>query len=261
MRYFFESKDNIEINERHNLDFPSHLHDFFEIGYLEKGTVTLTVEEKNYYLNSGNFFVIFPNQIHSYGNSENLLVKMLIFHPIFLAEYNNIFNSKIPECAMLENDDDATKILRLIFELKIDKNDSNILKGLLLSLFGLLLKEMTFKNVEKYNISTIKSILLFCNEHFTEPIKVSDVADNLHISRYYIAHIFRERLNTTFSEHITNKRLNYAATLLTSQNLSVLDVAYRSGFDSIRTFNRNFLKLYNVTPREYKKTKGGKEIS
>ncbi len=62
MRYFYEAKNDIEINERHNLNFPPHLHDFFEIGYIQDGSVTLTVEETEYSLESGNFLSFSPTK-------------------------------------------------------------------------------------------------------------------------------------------------------------------------------------------------------
>ncbi len=256
MKYFFESKHNLEIYEKDNLDFPPHIHDYFEIGYIHNGTAELTVEEKNYNLKSGNFFVIFPNQIHYYKNSNSVFSKIIIFSPNLISEYNDIISSNIPDNPIINTNEFGKDILTLIF--KIKTKDVNVLKGLLLSLFGLLKNDITFKNIEKYNISTLKGILLFCEEHYTEPITVSDVADSLHISRYHIAHIFRQKLNTTYNEYITAKRIEYASLLLRSEELSIIDVAYKSGFNSIRSFNRNFLKYHGISPNDYKKLKSDK---
>ncbi len=257
MKFFFEAKEHIEIDVKHNLDFPPHLHDFFEIGYVEKGSATLIIEEIGYNLKEGDFFVVFPNQIHHYKNSNNILVKMIIFNPRLIKEYNEIFLSNIPENPVIEHNNYATEIINLIF--KIETKNVDILKGLLLALFGILTDGMTFKNIEKFNISTLKNILLFCEEHFTEPITVSEVASSLHISRYHIAHIFREKLNTTFSEYITEKRIEYASALLCNENYSIIDIAYKSGFNSLRTFNRNFLKYLQIPPKEYRKIKISKK--
>ncbi len=181
---------------------------------------------------------------------------MLIFFPHLLTEYTDVFSSCVPQSPVIQASPNGREIIQLLF--RISPTDIRILKGFLVALFGVLLQDMTFREIEKYNISTLKSILLFCAEHFSEPIKVSDVANSLHISRYHIAHIFRKKLNTTYNEYITGKRIEYAATLLSSESLSIIDIAYKSGFNSIRTFNRNFVKYFGISPKEYKQQKRDK---
>ena len=61
-----------------------------------------------------------------------------------------------------------------------------------------------------------------------------------------------------FIKHIGNLRVNYACDLLET-NSSVTEVAMASGFSSIRTFNRVFLRVMGMTPREYLKQNQRKE--
>ena len=56
----------------------------------------------------------------------------------------------------------------------------------------------------------------------------------------------------SYHEYLTQKRIAHAEQLLIEPNLSITEVAMRSGFNSLSTFNRIFKAAKNCTPSEYK---------
>ena len=58
-----------------------------------------------------------------------------------------------------------------------------------------------------------------------------------------------------FCDYINSLRLVDAVNMLGNENASITEIAYASGFSTLRTFNRAFLKYYGVTPSEYKRIK------
>ncbi len=123
------------------------------------------------------------------------------------------------------------------------------------ALLSLLVESVELKNADIYNISTIKNLLIYCDEHYTERINIDDAAKALHISRSHISHIFKDKLCSTFERYITEKRIGYSCSLLKCSEESITNIAYMSGFESIRTFNRVFAKYIGCSPREFKKSK------
>ena len=254
MDYFFEARDSdINVSKIQTLDFNAHLHSEVEMGYLIDGSATLYLDDKEYKVKKGEFFVIFPNQIHKYEKSKNISAYVIIFSPDILSELQKVFMCRIPENPVVrENIADAKKLIEFIGELK-NSSAPEIYKGLMLSLSAMLFENMKFVKTDKYNVSTLKSLLIFCDEHYTEPINIDDAAEYLHISRSHIAHIFKGKLNTTFGNYINRKRINHACRLLKNSNCSVTEAAFASGFESIRTFNRIFISYTDCSPREYRK--------
>ena len=57
----------------------------------------------------------------------------------------------------------------------------------------------------------------------------------------------------SFSEYIGTLRISDACRLLTSEDMSITEVAFNAGFNSTRSFNRLFLKYIGMTPRQYKR--------
>ena len=89
--------------------------------------------------------------------------------------------------------------------------------------------------------------------HFSERLRLEDVAEVLHINKYYISHLFRQKLSMGFGDYVRTLRVGQACRLLERQSMSITDVAYGVGFSSPRTFNRAFAKYTGMTPREYQK--------
>lgn len=253
MRYFFEDKKNeIESGISANLDCPAHLHEHIEFGYVLSGSSDIFVDDKLYKLNVGDVFIVFPNQIHRYENSKNLTSYLTIFSSDYLPEFKKTFMNKIPQSPVIT--ENTLHILKL-FDIFFDKNVNlsvQAQRGIILATAGIAIQNLTLVNQDKYNISTVKNMLIFCNSHYSEPITISDVADHLHISRSHAAHIFQNKLNTSFSQYINDKRMTLACDILKNTHMSVTEVAFSSGFSSLRTFNRIFSKYMGCSPREYR---------
>lgn len=255
MNYFFEEKQNeIQAFTADSMDFDAHLHEHIEFGYILSGSCDLYIEDKCHRLSAGDVFIIFPNQIHRYDNSQNIKAYVIICSADLLSEFKNSFLDMLPQSPVIS--ENTSYMLRL-FDIFFDKCAElpfESQRGIILALIGIAMQNMTLVKQDRYNISTVKNMLIFCNSHYSEPITINDVADNLHISRSHAAHVFQNKLNTSFSQYINNKRVGLACDILKNTHMSVTQAAFASGFSSLRTFNRTFAKFKGCTPREYRMT-------
>jgi AraC-like DNA-binding protein len=65
---------------------------------------------------------------------------------------------------------------------------------------------------------------------------------------------FKEQFRVTFVEYLTTVRIGHACKLLSMNDRNVVEVAYECGFNNLANFNRQFKKLKNMTPSDYRKT-------
>ena len=80
-------------------------------------------------------------------------------------------------------------------------------------------------------------------------LKVSDLAARLHSNRNYIYHAINVEMGMSFSDYINGLRVDYASRLLEEfPELSISDIASKSGFTSNSSFYRNFKKNKGITP-------------
>ena len=84
-------------------------------------------------------------------------------------------------------------------------------------------------------------------------IELSKLADIAGYSKYHFSRIFKRYNEMSYIQYINKIRTNAAQTLLLDPNISITEVAMRSGFSSITSFNRAFKEVKHCTPTEFKK--------
>ena len=83
-------------------------------------------------------------------------------------------------------------------------------------------------------------------------LSLDELARLCHLSTSSFKRKFNEVFNTSPKKYISQKKIEKAAELLKSENLRISDIAYDVGFDSLATFNRNFISTYGKSPSEYR---------
>ena len=92
----------------------------------------------------------------------------------------------------------------------------------------------------------------FILAHAAEPLRLSDVAQHLHLSAQYFSKFFKKTAGVGFSEFLTRVRLENAKTLLGNPGLLIHEVAHKAGFGSLSQFNRAFRRYMACSPKEYR---------
>ncbi len=94
--------------------------------------------------------------------------------------------------------------------------------------------------------------LTYINQHYMEEISLEDVSSFAGFSKFYFSRVFKQFSGTSFTEYLTRKRMNVSTDLLVRTNLPIREIAERSGFGSLATFNRVFRKQNQCTPSQYR---------
>lgn len=257
MKYYVEvRKFAFTIERFRHLMLRPHMHTQLELIYLQEGKSKVTADNREFLLQAGEIFLAFPNQIHFYQDVEPVKGWMIIFSPELLPELKKILRMKIPQNPVIRESQlgmDVTDAMNWIEKKLTTGNalDEIIAKSRLLSLVGemLLYMELTEKAGD---VDTAKRILGYCLEHYMEPLTLEYLAKELYLNKYYISHVFRERMNIGYKDFINQLRLEHACEMI-KEGVNITEAAYTCGFSSIRTFNRVFVRQFGMTPREYGK--------
>lgn len=243
----------------HSLSNIPHIHSHIELIYLREGSSVAIVDNKEYTIERGDVFLAFPNQIHSYHDRGTVSGYLVLFAPDLIKDFKELFRSQIPvspiiKCQQLPLNT-RTRLKQILTK---DGNSDSIFdkaaaKGFLITLVAELLPLMTLApaNIDH---DSIKNILTYCSENYTEPLTLELLAKELHLNKYYISHIFKERMNIGFVDFVNSLRVEHALNLL-EKGCNITEIAFSSGFSSVRTFNRVFLQTTGITPRDYIRSK------
>ncbi len=232
-----------------------HIHPHIELIYMVEGEIHATADSCTQMLRSGELYLAFPNQVHYYDPTPISGVVMIV-DPELFPDLLEIFKNKVPEKPVVGADrlpeDIHRLLLKICAEVKSgDKMQRVAAQSYLQGLIAEVLGQMTL--VERKNSrDSVREILLYCLENYKQPLTLDMMAKHLHLSKYYISHVFTERLNLSFPEFINGLRVESACRRL-DKGHSVTEVAFAAGFNSIRSFNRNFERVMGVSPSRYKK--------
>ncbi len=120
-----------------------------------------------------------------------------------------------------------------------------------------LIDKIDEKNKDKIDISAsvkkkLEYTIDFLNNNFLDIISRENLAITLGISPDYFSRLFKQYTGKKVQEYLNELRIKYAANMLTSSNKKIIDIAMESGFETLRTFNRDFIKQMNISPSEYR---------
>lgn len=259
MSYQIEKRKRIFTAEIiHELLPQPHIHSHVELIYIKKGKSVAVLDNHRYLIKEGDFFVSFPNQLHYYLDEEPVEGYMFIFESDVFRELKSVFQKKLPESPIVHIEGLQQDIVRGM-EIVCNKSESEekfddvVAKGIVLSMLGELFGKMTFTD-PALDQDTTKRILNYCVENYREAINLELIAKELYLNKYYVSHLFHERMQMSFKDFINKLRVEYSCELL-REGMGVTEVAYAAGFASVRTYNRAFQKFMKMAPREYARQK------
>ena len=106
------------------------------------------------------------------------------------------------------------------------------------------------KNLSKY----LSKAIDYMTNNYTEELTLKKVSDVVFISAFYLSHLFRKEMNTTFSEYLCKIRIEQAKIFLKNEkDPRINEIAGKTGFNDPNYFTKSFKKIVGVSPREYKK--------
>ena len=102
-------------------------------------------------------------------------------------------------------------------------------------------------------LEIFKSSILYIEDHLTESISVKDVARQASVSNFYFQRMFSAFTGMNVGDYIRQRRLSLAAQELLIDDVKIIDLAYKYGYETPESFARAFRKFHGVLPKEVKK--------
>lgn len=207
-------------------------------------------------MQKGDCAVIFPGEIHSYQSEGYNRVFLLIFDTAVSGPFQHRlknYHPRIPHVPAASLPEDITLAIR-----RLSQNDPRQNPDLasawiqVILALTLPLMEMT-KRTQPENEDLTYQLVLYMTEHFREPITLDSLARALHVNKYYLSHIFSEKLHLSLPRYLNYLRVEYAADAMQFSQKSLSRIWEDAGFSSQRSFNRAFRETKGTSPLKYQK--------
>lgn len=245
---------NYDVMVYDNFEYVPHLHRDPELVCVLEGEVLAHVEERTELLRAGELALILPNQAHSFETPQFSRAKVIVFAEEYVREFRNLLGKnegKTSAFSMAE--EDRSFLLRKTEPETPDRMD---LCASLALACGAYLKQKRAEGLlpRKENGDLIHQILTYISDHYTENVTLTAMAEALGYEPHYLSRCFHRAFRKNFKQMVNEYRLQHARRLLSEAkgDLSLIDVAFASGFQSVRNFNRVYREAEGCQPRQQK---------
>jgi AraC-like DNA-binding protein len=109
------------------------------------------------------------------------------------------------------------------------------------------------QNFKQSGSAQITEVCDFIMKNFTSDLTLNQVAGIANMSPNAFCSFFKQRTRKTFTNFLNEVRIGYACKLLSSEQHNITEVCYTSGFQNLSNFNRQFKRIVNKTPHQYRK--------
>jgi AraC-like DNA-binding protein len=232
-----------------------HIHEFFEIEYIEGGQGRCIVDGRAYEMEAGTLFLLTPANTHAVKESAADIVNVM-----FRCDYADpAFSAPLlcpPSPLFLIPTQDRPLVQALLGELvKIHKTDTDFARALL----GCLLRKLSSYSTVRAedNLPYINRSLLYITENFRKGVTLDSVAAHLALCPTYLSELFTKTLGISFKAYLDRIRFSCAQNLLAFTDLPVCEIPTMVGFGDYANFSRRFKQIFGMTPGDYRKRENG----
>lgn len=249
-----------------------HWHTELEFVYIESGTVTFWIGEKQFVLSEGNGVFINSKILHRFYSPVEAIIPNFVCMPYFIAAEDSfiyhkyilpvissnlffqIFYAEIPWQA------EVLTIIRQIIDTQDGVSSCELATASLIQRLWIKIYENADITYMKNHIDNSASsqarlqlMMQYIHQNYSYSISLDDIAGYAGISKSTVLNLFHKYLHITPINYLISYRLNEAARLLSKTEKKVNTISIETGFNNVDYFCRLFKKHYHLTPTEYRK--------
>jgi AraC family transcriptional regulator, transcriptional activator of pobA len=266
--YFNTMKEHLVVGHSH-IEKP-HRHDFYAAVLFTGGKGVHEIDFQKYDVSKGSLFFLSPGQIHSWELSEDIEGYILFcsqeFYEIHYVNQklrNFPFFGSITFPRKLQlNVEELRKNISLFEELGHEHQSKNIMKdGFILSLMSQIFINATrlfSRDIEIRESSVGSSYIkhyqdfeVLVEEHFTKQKSTAYYAESLGLSSKHLNRIVQTMVQKTATDVITERVVLEAKRMLMYLDESLVEIAFRLGYEEYSYFVRVFRKSSGMTPTQF----------
>ena len=248
-----------------------HYHPYYEIYYLHTGNRLYFIHDQTYSVEQGDLVFINKHILHKTLQAASTSHERTVIHfneaiadhltkplqeLILLPFQRDGFVLRLPYQQQLAVDQ---LIRKMIIEIDLKEPGYELIPVLavqeLLVIVSRNLQDALLVPAQSESAihGKIFEIVRHINGHFSETLRLNDLAKLYYISPHYLSRIFKAVTGFTFSDYVVLTRVKEAQRLLQETSYSISDIAMQVGFDNFSHFGKSFKRVTLLSPREYRK--------
>ena len=245
--------------------FAGEKHPFFELTYVDTGTLYTVVDDVTYKLGEKNMMIYGPGQFHSQYSDEDqsvsyvtILFNMENLSPGVAGNWYEILINKV----FPYNKKTYTLIKTLVQESTTGAPYMDTLMHCLLTETIVRLLQGEYAAPAPQTASTVRQnyqdelferIIAFVESKICEPLTIAEICQQFSLSRSSLQLLFKNMVNQSPKKYISDMKLEKSCQMLRENKYTISEISLKLGYSSIHYFSNAFNQKYHISPSEYAK--------
>jgi AraC-like DNA-binding protein len=245
-----------------------HAHDVYELYYLFTGERNFFIRDRSYRIERGSFVFVEKEELHKTIDAEvpNHERVVIYFNSDLLSSFPIRGHSGVILLPPQEQYRGDALVRDIIAEAKNNAPGRDVmlesqLKQLLLLLFRSQLEQPVNEEETSSVHKVISEIATYVGGHYSDALRLNEVANQFFISPYYLSRKFKECTGFGFSEYVQLVRIREAQRLLRESELKMIQIAEHVGIESVANFYKLFKATNGCSPLQYRKRQQALEVN
>ena len=226
--------------------------DSFLLMLIEDGSCTLHAGGKEYTAKKGQLVLIDCYADHQYGSKEGWSAYWIHFDGKMARPYYEYIARKSSLITFPTDYENVCYMMGHVY--RHFREHKVTYEPRISSYIALILGSMLTGGATDQNPGAvgIQDAVTYINEHFSEPVRLQDLADAASLSPYYFSRLFAKETGLTPHQYLISTRIASAKYLLATSRDSVKEIAFKTGFTDESSFCSAFRKREGLTPSSYR---------
>ncbi len=238
--------------------FPNHFHEYYVIGYIEKGQRFLSCKNKEYTIEPGDLLLFNPRDNHTCEqiDGKTLDYRCINIQPETMSKTIFEITGKeyLPYFApQVVFHSELVAVLRELHQMIMDEERDFRKEEIFFFLLEQLIEEYTEQEVPAGNVepsTEARAICEFLENHYMENITLDDLCKLTGLSKYYLLRSFTKQKGISPYSYLETIRIDKSKKML-EQGVLPIHVALQTGFTDQSHFTNFFKKFIGLTPKQY----------
>lgn len=241
----------------------NHWHNSMEIIYIISGALEVQIEGNTRLYTSESIALINSRLIHATKctkETETLLIQIpYTFLKKYIPDINSIyfnFDFFTKEREKQKKIGEIKKLLKEMLHLANEQPNGEQLhfNAMLFQLLGILYddfkKEQIVSEIKKHgkNLTRLEPVLEYTNQHYTEPISLSEIASVISLQTEYFCRFFKRNMGITYLQYLNEIRLSHIYNDLLTTDIPLSHLLEIHGFLNYKLFRKMFYEKFGSTP-------------
>lgn len=251
-----------------------HVHQGLEFLYIHEGAGTIIVEQETYNITPETLFIFQPYKLHQLSiditDEKPFIRSILLFEPSVFNTYlekfptlrlffQKICENELPNKAFFVNQQEMENLFKYHHNIQARHEKDFPLEEHALFIISMLrcVKNIVSTSDDKSmnrlrKTHRAEQIMEWIDQNLMNNFQLEDISQELHLSTYYISHLFKEATGSTIKDYLNAKRIQQACLLLATSDKSISQISEEIGLLTTSYFCQLFKKHTGYSPYKYR---------